>query len=212
MKLKRLYLWILMVLSGLLSGCSPLVAPKVDKIQVYALNAEFNQVASEKVIPITLLVNTTRAASGFDSPRIIYINQHHQINFFALNQWVDAPAKMINGQIVQALEKTSAFHGVVQTSNALIANVRLDTDLIRLQHEFTEKPSRVRLTIRAQLIDLSNRQVLITREFDLTENASSENPYGGVIAANNALANMLKQITQFCIVNLANFKPSEKSK
>lgn len=207
-----MYFWILIVLSGSLFGCSPLAAPKVDKIQVYALNAELNQVASEKIIPITLSVNTTRAAPGFDSSRIIYVSQQHQVNFFALNQWVDAPAKMVNGQIVQALEKTSAFRGVVQTSNALIANVRLDTELIRLQHEFTEKPSRVRLTIRAQLIDLSNRQVLITREFDLTENAPSESPYGGVIAANNALTNILKQITQFCIVNLANFKLSEKSK
>jgi len=46
--------------------------------------------------------------------------------------------------------------------------------------------------------DLQGKRVLATREFDVTEAAASDDPYGGVIAANRAVKNILLQIAEFC--------------
>ena len=78
------------------------------------------------------------------------------------------------------------------------ASLRLDTELVRLQQDFGAPPSRVRLTVRAQLLDAEGRRVLAAAEFDETELAPSDDPYGGVLAANRALARLLARLAEFC--------------
>ena len=42
-------------------------------------------------------------------------------------------------------------------------------------------------------------RVLATRLFEATESAPSDDPYGGVTAANVALQRILEQVVDFCI-------------
>ena len=105
---------------------------------------------------------------------------------------------MLAPLIAQALEQSGGFRAVVQAPSLAAANLRLETDLVRLQHEFGAKPSRVRLTLRAQLIDVGARRVLASAELEETEAAPSDDPYGGVIAANRALARLLERLAAFC--------------
>jgi cholesterol transport system auxiliary component len=56
----------------------------------------------------------------------------------------------------------------------------------------------VRFTLRAYLVDNSTRRVLAWREFDEGVAAASENPYGGVVAANRAVQSVLQQLAGFC--------------
>jgi len=99
---------------------------------------------------------------------------------------------------------------VVLTPSAAAGDLRLDSEIVRLQHEFGGKPvgqpghqpgagapSRVRFTLRAYLVDNSTRRVLAWREFDATEPSPSEDPYGGVIAANRAVQKVLQQLAAF---------------
>jgi len=77
--------------------------------------------------------------------------------------------------------------------------VRLETDIIRLQHEFQSSPSQVRLTLRATLIDDKTRQVLAWQAFEALEPADSEDAYGGVLAANRAVQRVVDQLAQFLV-------------
>jgi len=79
------------------------------------------------------------------------------------------------------------------------ADLRLDTELVRLQHEFTDKPSRVRLTVRAQLVDLKKQRVIALREIEEVEPAAADNAYAGVAAANRALQRALVRLVEFSI-------------
>jgi len=69
---------------------------------------------------------------------------------------------------------------------------------MRLQQDFRAQPSRIELALHAQLVDLRDGRVLAARDFELTENASSDDPYGGVTAANRALARLLGELASFC--------------
>lgn len=155
----------------------------------------------------TLIVNPPHAAAGYDSKRIIYLREPHKLEYYAHNQWVDTPARMYAPLIVAAVENTRAFRAVVPTPSAAAGDMRLDTEIVRLQHDFLSQPSRARFTLRAYIVDNTTRRVLAWREFDETSPASSEDPRGGVIAANRAVQMVLEQLAAFCAGAAANWLP-----
>jgi cholesterol transport system auxiliary component len=161
--------------------------PKQDPVQTSAQNAR-----------LTLIVNPPRAAAGFDSQRIIYVREPHKLEYFAQSEWVDPPELMLGPLVVAAVQNSGAFKAVVLTPGAAVGDWRLDTEIIRLQHEFQTQPSRVRFTLRAYLVDSKTRRVLAWREFDDYAPAESENPYGGVLAANRVVQTVLDKLSVFC--------------
>lgn len=146
----------------------------------------------------TLIVNPPYTAAGFDSPRIIYVREAHKLEYYAHSEWVDTPARMLAPLIVAAAENSGAFRAVVRTPSAAAGDLRLDTEIMRLQHEFTGPSSRVRFSLRAYLVDNPTRRVLAWREFDAVVPAPSEDPYGGVVAANQAVHTVLESLAAFC--------------
>ncbi len=155
----------------------------------------------------TLIVNPTHAAAGFDSQRIIYVQDAHKLDYFARSEWIDTPARMLSPLIVAAIENSGAFRAVVQTPSPAAGDIRLDTGILRLQHNFDASPSRVRFILRAYLVDNATRRVLASREFDETIAAASEDPYGGVVAANRAVQSVLEQLARFCAETAAAWQP-----
>jgi cholesterol transport system auxiliary component len=146
----------------------------------------------------TLIVNPPHAAAGFDSQHLIYVRETHKLEYFAHSEWVDPPARMLAPLLVAAIANSGAFRAVTLSPSAAAADLRLDTEIIRLQHEFLTQPSRVRFTLRAYLVEDKTRQVLAWREFDAVVPAASENPYGGVVAANSAVQTALRELSAFC--------------
>ena len=146
----------------------------------------------------TLIVSPTHAAGGFDSRRILYVRQAGQLEYFAHNEWIDTPARMLGPLIVAAIESGGAFRAVVQTPSPASGEMRLDTEILRLQHEFLQVPSRVRFTLRAYLVESATRRVIATREFDAVVPAASEDPRGGVAAASRAVRAVLDELSAFC--------------
>lgn len=160
----------------------------------------------------TLIVNPPHAAAGFDSHRIIYMREPHQMEYFARSEWVDTPARMIAPSIVAALENTRAFRAVVMTPSAAAGDLRLDVEILRLQHEFGSTPSRVRFTLRAYLVDNDTRQVLAWREFDETVAAEQDDPYGGVMAANRAVQNVMEHLASFSASAAGSWIPADSKR
>lgn len=190
------------LLSVLAGGCSTLKPTPPPSF--YSLDGVHSETRTAKraasalsVVRPTLSVNPPHAASGFDSPRIVYVREAHKLDYFAHSEWVDTPARMLAPLIVATIENSGAFRAVVMTPSAATGDLRLDTEITRLQHEFGSQPSRVRLTLRAYIVDNTTRQVLAWREFDETVVAASEDPYGGVVAANRAAQTVLEQLADF---------------
>lgn len=183
----------------LLAGCTGLHAPAAENINLYVLDAQASIKAAPVKHNLVIAVSTPRAQPGYDTPQIAYVQQPHELNYYAINRWADTPAHMLAPLLVQALEHSGGFRAVVQAPGPVPADFRLDSELIRLQQDFESHPSRVQITLRAQLIDMHSNRVLATRVFDETANAPSENAYGGVIAANQAVQKMLDQIAEFCM-------------
>ena len=183
---------------ALLAACAPLLPPQADHTNVYVLDAMPAAGAPRPKRDLVLEVTVPRARPGFDTPQMVYTRRANELEYFAKNRWVDTPANMLAPLLVQALEHSGGFHAVVQAPSLATADLRLDTEIVRLQQDFSVLPSRVQFTLRAQLIDVRGRRVLASTEFDETEPAPRDDPYGGVIAANRALGRLLERLAKFC--------------
>jgi cholesterol transport system auxiliary component len=183
----------------LLAACTGFSAPQVASEDIYVLEALRVTKPANVKRNLVLAISEPRTRPGFDTSRMVYVQQPHELNYFVASRWADTPAHMLEPLLVQAMEQTGGFRAVVRTPGAVPADVRLDIDLVRLQHDFVSRPSRVQLTLRAQLIDVRGQRVLAVKQFEESENAASDNAYGGVTAANRALQGVLDQLADFCV-------------
>jgi cholesterol transport system auxiliary component len=192
------------ILALVVGGCSVLPAP-LPPDNIYLLEAPTGPATTRPALStkrdVVLAVSPPRARAGFDTARMVWVRQAHGLETYARNRWADAPARMLAPLLVQALERSGAFHAVVPSPSGVAAGLRLDTELVRLQQDFTVKPSEVRFTLGAQLIDTATQRVIATAEFDETEKCESEDAYGGVRAANRALERLLVRVAEFCAGN-----------
>lgn len=185
-----------------LSACSTLSPTATPPPTFYVLDnpgrAQKSTVPPPRVAGApTLIITPPRAAAGFDSQRIIYLRESHKLEYFAQSEWVDPPARMLAPLLVDALANNAAFTAVVLAAGSSTGDLRLDTDIIRLQQDFRTQPSQVRFTLRATLVDDKTRRVLTWREFDSSVAALRDDPYGGVIAANMAVQHVLQALSTF---------------
>jgi cholesterol transport system auxiliary component len=127
----------------------------------------------------------------------VYVREDHKLEYFAHSEWVDPPARMLGPLLVAAIDKVGAFGTVVLTPASVSGELRLHTQIIRLQQNFQTSPSRVQFTLRAYLTDEKTRVVLAWREFSAEATAPSDNAQGGVNAANKVVQDVLALLAQF---------------
>lgn len=180
-----------------IAGCTGLRTTETESIHTYLLEAQFERAEQAKTVPLTLLVSPPRAAPGYDTARMAFVRKPMLLEYFAKNRWAETPAKMLGPLLVSALEQRTKFRAVVPAGGMVKGDLRLDTELILLQQEFTTLPSRIHLRLRAQLIEQASHRVVATRVFEIFEVAPSDDPYGGVAAANRALARLFAQLADF---------------
>jgi cholesterol transport system auxiliary component len=125
---------------------------------------------------------------------MVYFKRLYELEHYAMNQWADTPARMFAPLLIQALGQTGAWRAVIPLPGSVRGDYRLDSQGFALQQEFLQQPSRVRVMIRTHLIDLKESRVVGTRAFEAVENAPSEDAYGGVLAANRAIATLLDHV------------------
>jgi cholesterol transport system auxiliary component len=183
------------------SGCEalrPAVAPHPNFFSLADARNPEHSAARAPATALTLVVSPPHAAAGFDSQRMMYVRQASRLEYYAHNEWIDTPARMLAPLIVAAAEQSGAFRAVVQTPSIAAGDIRLDTEVMRLQHEFLSTPSRVRFTLRAYLVDNATRRVLASHEFEAVADAPSDDPSGGVMAAHEAVRSVLEKLAAFC--------------
>jgi cholesterol transport system auxiliary component len=188
-----------------IGGCSALRSPATLPPVFYSLDSASGESESARTARAagsigapTLIVNPPQAAAGFDSRRIIYVRAAHRLDYFAHSEWVDTPARMLAPLIVAAIESSGTFRSVLLAPTAAAGELKLDTEILRLQQDFSSQPSRVRFTLRAYIVDNRTRRVLASRVFDEIVAAATEDPYGGVASANRAVQSVLEQLASFC--------------
>jgi cholesterol transport system auxiliary component len=200
---KSCFQYVVVVLLCLgLQACSLVKPGATEPPAFYALTAPGNTGAPGAMggtpgnLP-TLIITPPRAAAGFDTQRMMYVRSAHRLEYFAHSEWVDTPARMLGPLMASHLAATGAFAAVVVTPAGAAGDLRLETEIIRLQQNFATSPSRVQFALRAHVLDDKTRRVLVWHEFQAEAPVDDESPQGGAAAANRAVQQVLTDLAQF---------------
>jgi cholesterol transport system auxiliary component len=189
-----------LALVWLLSACA-LGPIETNAPRTFFLNPEIAwnnpRTRGERSATAVLLVTQPKAQPGFDTARMAYLLRPYEVNYYAFNQWADTPARMLQRVMVENLEKSGQWSAVLQAPGGVPAQYRLECDSRVLEQQFFAQPSRVRLALRAQLIETKRQSILAIRSFELFEAAPSDDPYGGVLAANRASARLITEMVEW---------------
>lgn len=202
MSMPKRYLPILLI-SLLLAACVSFPGRQAEQPLLYRLDAVLADKGVAKEREVVLAVGLPQAQPGADSTDMAYVPRAHQVEYFARSRWADTPARMLEPLLLQALASGGGFRAVVSNAGAVAADYRLDSEWLRLQQEFTQQPTRMHLILRVQLVNLHTRQVVAAQEIDEVEPVASDDAYGGVIAANQAMQRVLGRVVEFCAANVA---------
>lgn len=142
----------------------------------------------------TLLVSSPREAAGFDTPRIAYLMRPFEVKYYAYNRWAESPGRLLLPLLVQGMGETNCWDHVAPRNSGAAGNYRLDTEILQWQQEFFGEPNRMRLSLRAQLVQSDSDQVLAMKKFEVVEKTPSADAYGAVMATNQGVAEVLRKL------------------
>lgn len=179
----------------LLGACLSL--PRAEPMALFTIDPQLDGTAAAGAGP-TLLVAPPRAGPGLDGPGMAYVQRPHQLDYFARSQWVEPPARMLGAALARALERSGRFQAVTEVAMGSRTELRLEAELVRLQQEFTSRPSRVRLALRLELVDVAAHRIVAARELEVVVAAGSDDAAGGGAAANEAAGRLVTEAAAWC--------------
>lgn len=184
------------LLSALLTtGCGSLPGSEPNQRTYQLLPPDPPGLVDPRRLNATLVINRPTARPGYDGTSMAYRQSDYELRYFAFNRWSDRPARMLHGVLMTTLDQRGPFRHVVMPQSDVGAAFRLDVDLIRLEQDFRQTPSQARLALRVRMIDTASRTVLLDRTMEASREAPTDTPEGGVIAANRALADVLRNLS-----------------
>ena len=138
----------------------------------------------------------------------MYTRAPHQLEYFARNEWIATPAHMLRPLMIAAIEETGAFDAVLAKQSVVTSDLRMESEVIKLVQNFNNRPSHAQFTLRVTIIDNVTNKVIAIQEFDERVDAGSEDPMGGVVAANQAVNRALNNLSLFTQKTVSNIKQS----
>lgn len=186
-----------------LSACSVLPRSEGVALERFTLDAPAPAIAPAPADAPVLSVARPQARTDLDTPRMAYLRQDYQLEYFARSRWTDTPPQLLLPGLVEALEASGHFAAVVRVGSPATPALRLDSELLDFSQDFRVEPSVFQLRVRVQLVDLRTRRVLATRIFAVERPAPAANAYGGAQAANLAWQALLPELVAFCSAAVA---------
>jgi cholesterol transport system auxiliary component len=151
----------------------------------------------------TLLILAPETSAVYDTTRMAYQMRPYEIAYFSRTEWGERPSQMIQPLLVQTLQKTHCFTAVVTPPFTGHFTHTLRTEILALLQDFTAEPAALQLTLRVQLIAEAGNEVLGTKEISVREPMREKTPRAGAVAANDAMANALKELAEFVRAKMA---------
>ncbi|MGE0387870.1 MAG: ABC-type transport auxiliary lipoprotein family protein [Gammaproteobacteria bacterium] len=150
--------------------------------------------APATVEPGVLGVEPIEAAPGYDTSAMLYIARPLELGRFAAHRWVDTPARMLLGPLVESLAARGRWQAVVALPAIARVQWRLRLSGLRLQQEVDTAPGQIRLGVRAEIADAATRRLAGARTFEVVEPLGDDGPDHGAAAANRAAARLFDDI------------------
>lgn len=188
-----MYRWVLIACIVLFSGCT-LFSPVNIDTKKYVLSNIPLDLPSETTHSATLLVMAAETMPAYATTQMAYSSEAYKIAYFTKNEWAQTPSQMIQPLIVKTLRNTHYFSEVLSPPYFGHHTFSLRIEILELKQDFASEPPTLQLAIRIDLSREATHRVVATKELSMREPMSQRNAYAGVVAANEALPKLLREL------------------
>ncbi len=197
---KVIYGVTLIAVSLVLTSClKPLDVPDVSTYTIKTLKPHINNRRSKT--QMTLLVSDPVASPGYRSDNMRYMITPYRLEKFSKNTWVATPASMMLPVFVQAINNTGYFKAVVTSPFSGLTDYNLQTDILEFEQNFMLPQSRFIMIVQADLVNSKTNKIQASKRFSAIVPTQQNDPYGGVMAANQAAQKITRQLARFVVQN-----------
>ena len=182
-----------MLLSLLPAACA-LTPPQGEPAQAFTLDPPPPSAVRTPAWDGILAVTPLTAAAPYRTGAMIYRRRANEFRAFARHRWQAPPARLLETPLLAALTAGGCCRAVMRGDPLGVADRRLDLRLEAFYQDFTQTPSRVRVRLRARLLDLRQHRLLAVRTLSEEVEAPGDDPYGGVLAYQQALARLAARL------------------
>jgi len=180
----------------LIVSCGPV---KMPVTHTYTLSLAPEKHARKRAMPYTLLISKPGAAAGYKTTEMYYLKKPYMLEPFAKNAWESPPPNMLYPILVKRFQDSRAFRAVSSSPYADKTDYRLDTQLLELYQNFMTNPSHLKFKAKVAVTRVRDNHVMASRMITVDIPCSQNNPYGGVTAANQAVARFVEETLDFVI-------------
>ncbi len=146
-----------------LSGCATRELPPVS---VYALHPSAGSPPpAERRGRATLKLAPLHGIQPFTTTGMLYTEHGTDLNRFAFSRWADAPTRMLQPILVEALERSGLFNAVLPPGSAFRGDLSLEGTLLDFSLHFDGSRPRAVAEVRFLLLDDVRRRVVASRLF-----------------------------------------------
>lgn len=145
--------------------------------------------------PVLLVLDT--ATGGFyDSDQIVFSRSPGTRGQYQFARWTERPGKRFAELMRARLDRQGAWQ-VSAAGGYVRGDILLDTELVEFFHDASDVPGRLRLVLRAELVDLKQRSLLGRRVFRHEAALASYDAAGAAQAANEAVRGALDDLASW---------------
>jgi cholesterol transport system auxiliary component len=144
----------------------------------------------------TLLVLDTTTNSFYDTDQLVFSRSPDTRGQYQFARWTERPGKRFADLMRARLDHQGAWR-VAAAGSYVRGDVLLDTALVEFYHDARSSPGRLRLVLRAELVDLRQRTLLGRRVFEQQVPLASYDAAGAAQASSVAVGRVLDELTDW---------------
>lgn len=188
---------------SLISACSIFSPVKSPVMNQYVLK-DTPHVKKHVKHDIVIAVAPITSASLYNHYEMAYTTSPYEIDYFTKSKWAELPANMLQNLLIKTLSDTHYFKGVIAMPTYEQFDYLLNAQLLELKQVFYGDRSHYQVKLKVDLIAMHRNQLIASKTFAKTVTAHENTARGGVIAANLAVREVLKQMDHFVLKTVRN--------
>jgi cholesterol transport system auxiliary component len=187
-----------------LAGCSGLFGGG-ESVHLYRLTPKSTYPPGLPHRSVQLLINEPIAPAGLDKSRIALSRSPVSIDYFADSEWTDRAPLLVQTAILQSFENSKTITAIDRESVGLRADFILETEIRHFEavYDSPNGAPEVWVAINVRLVDPTSREVVAQTSFERRERASANDVPSIVLAFDESLGGVMKQIVVWTVTNPA---------
>lgn len=166
----------------LFTACS--FKPTSLEINQYAIDFKLNKNEFNSTLH-EVFIEEPNVNKSFNNRSIFYTTKPYSFEEYALNKWINKPSDMMYSSLFDALESSNIYKTVLKEKRKDDSTYVLKTDVIDIYNSIEYDKSYAVLKVKFYL--QMNKENIVTYTYDKKILASSNTPYGFVVAVNEGL-------------------------